>query len=178
MIFRILNDLISKENNCTFSILEIDLVVIRISRSLEDLLVRYSRNSNKTGNSIFDDALQRQSSQKFQLLFIPIPIVIFRGDRATNWQFRPRGQISRLVPHCVIILIYRGPCRERNCDKMFFFPPPVTILSPVVGTINRASSTLSSIEEFVLSFLKSFFQSNPSSNFPSSKSIKNSNCKC
>lgn len=57
MIFRILNDLISKENNCTFSILEIDLVVIRISRSLEDLLVRYSRNSNKTGNSIFDDAL-------------------------------------------------------------------------------------------------------------------------
>ena len=57
MIFRILNDLISKANNCTFSILEIDLVVIRISRSLEDLLVRYSRNSNKTGNSIFDDAL-------------------------------------------------------------------------------------------------------------------------
>lgn len=54
MIFRILNDLISKANNCTFSILEIDLVVIRISRSLEDLLVRYS---NKTGNSIFDDAL-------------------------------------------------------------------------------------------------------------------------
>lgn len=48
-----------------------------------------------------------ENSRNFNY-FLSRTIVIFRGSPWNELAISPRGYISKLVPHCVIILIYRG----------------------------------------------------------------------